>query len=166
MLHLSKLQLSYQPVNDPYGTHLNLLRAVGHGIKKVLELGAGIHSTAVFLDRNYYPDLESLVSVEQNPDWIVSPDDPRHTSHIVPEPIEEFIDTLDINTFDLILVDNSTFAERRCETLRYVANRVGRSIVVAHDYERQDYAAAASEFTYAVVDDRQVPHTALLWRSR
>ena len=164
-MKVSDLVAMYE-LREPYSTSLPMLRTIGKGVKTVLELGAGLYSTAVFLDRTYYPDLESLISVEQNEAWVIGRDDQRHIAMMVAEPIETYLDTLDLNHFDLILVDNSSFMARRIETLRYISNRVGRSMVVAHDFENPESQEAAKEFTNGIVDDRQVPWTALLWRAR
>lgn len=165
MLKLSRLLSSYQPVSDPYGTHLNILRAIGPGIKTVLELGGGVNSTPLFLDYNYYPNLEELVTVEQNRTWIPDQtwDDPRHRIVLHPEPIEPYLDTLNLNDFDLIFCDNSDKAESRENTLIYLSSRVNRSLVVTHDWERESYREAGKGFRYSFVDDRQVPWSAILW---
>ena len=97
-------------------------------------------------------------------EWIVEADDPRHQVLLTPEPIEPLLDTLDLDQFDLIFVDNSDSGERRCDTLRYVASRCGQSIVVAHDYDIPSYCEAATGFSHGIIDDRQKPYTALLWR--
>ena len=65
-MKVSDLLSMYEPQGSPFATHVPLLRAVGKGIKTVLELGAGEFSTRLFLDRTYYPDLIELVTVEQD----------------------------------------------------------------------------------------------------
>ena len=160
---ISDLISVYEP-QSPFATHIPLLKALGHEIETVLELGAGIYSTSLFLNRLWYPQLRQLVSVEQKAEWIVEADDPRHQVLLTPEPIEPLLDTLDLDQFDLIFVDNSDSGERRCDTLRYVASRCGQSIVVAHDYDIPSYCEAANGFSHGIIDDRQKPYTALLWR--
>jgi predicted O-methyltransferase YrrM len=160
---ISDLISVYEP-QSPFATHIPLLKALGHEIETVLELGAGIYSTSLFLNRLWYPQLRQLVSVEQKAEWIVEADDPRHQVLLTPEPIESLLDTLDLDQFDLIFVDNSDSGERRCDTLRYVASRCGQSIVVAHDYDIPSYCEAATGFSHGIIDDRQKPYTALLWR--
>jgi predicted O-methyltransferase YrrM len=160
---ISDLISVYEP-QSPFATHIPLLKALGHEIETVLELGAGIYSTSLFLNRLWYPHLHQLVSVEQKAEWIVEADDPRHQVFLTPEPIEPLLDTLNLNQFDLIFVDNSDSGQRRCDTLRYVASRCDRSIVVAHDYDIPSYCEAATGFAHGIIDDRQKPYTALLWR--
>lgn len=56
----------------PYGSHMNALKAIGRSFKigSVLEFGAGIYSTPIFLNRDYYPNLEQIVSLENDLSWI------------------------------------------------------------------------------------------------
>ena len=165
-MNLSSLIDNYEPQGSPFGTHVNLLRALGPGIKTVLELGAGEFSTRLFLDRAYYPDLVELVTVEQDRNWVICENDPRYKIAIVAEPIEPFLACMDLTKVDLIFVDNSTSGERRCDTLRWVAAHAGKSLVVAHDFDVPSYAEAAAGFEYQIVDDRQAPWTALIWRTK
>ncbi len=161
--NISDLISVYEP-QSPFATHIPLLKALGREIETVLELGAGAYSTSLFLDRLWYPRLRQLVSIEQKAEWIVEAGNPRHQVHLVPEPIEPFLDTLDLDQFNLIFVDNSDSGLRRCDTLRYVASRCSQSIVVAHDYDIPSYCEAATGFAHGIIDDRQKPYTALLWR--
>lgn len=163
-MNLTSLIENFEPVSNPFGTHINLLRALGPGIKTVLELGAGEFSTSLFLDRTYYPDLVELLTVEQDRNWVVVNDDLRHKIAIVAEPIEPFLELIDLKHVDLIFVDNSTSGERRRDTLRWVAAHAMNSLVVAHDFDA--YMDAASDFRGVFIDDRQRPWTALLWRTR
>jgi hypothetical protein len=166
-MNLSTLISNYEPQGSPFGTHLNLLRSLGRDIRSVLELGAGEFSTRLFLDKTYYPNLNELVTVEQRVSWVVADMDDRHRVIIEPEPIEPLlIGVLDMEDFDLIFCDNSTSGERRCETLRWLAKNVERSLVVAHDFDVPSYREACAGFDHFIVDDRQSPWTALMWRSR
>ncbi len=163
-MNLSTLINNYEPQESKFATHVNLLRTIGPGIKTVLELGAGEFSTPLFLDRTYFPDLTELITVEQNREWVKDTSDPRHIIAIVEEPIEPFLETVHLEEVDLILCDNSTFGERRCDTLRWIGAHVGRSLVVAHDFDVPSYAEAAEAFDCVLIDDRQKPWTALLRR--
>ena len=167
MTRVSELIALYEPQTTPFATHVPLLRASGAGIKTVLELGTGLFSTPLFLDRGYYPELEALVSVESDEEWarLARRGDARHAVVFVAEPIESYLAGIDLDRYDLIFVDNSTLAERRCDTLRYLSTHVGRSLVVAHDFEVPSYREAAAGFAHALIDDRQSPWTALLWRT-
>jgi len=165
---LSELIANYEEQGSPFATHLNLLRALGPGIKSVLELGTGEYSTSLFTDRRYYPDLIELISVESEKHWAdTAPrQDPRQKVVFISEPIEPFLAMIPLDQIDLILCDNSIHGDRRCATLRWLSENVGRSLVVAHDYNVPSYAEACRGFDHVFVDDRQSPHTALLWRSR
>ena len=62
--------------SSAYSTHKLVLMGLsswlsfgGRPVKKVLELGCGSASTPLFLNRQAFPELESLVSMETNPDW-------------------------------------------------------------------------------------------------
>jgi len=82
---------------------------------------------------------------------------------VVPEPIETFLDSLDLELFDLIFVDNSTSGDRRCDTIKYISEKVKQPLVVMHDFQVPSYAAAAKAFKHIIVDNRQEPYTALGW---
>jgi hypothetical protein len=164
-VNLSYLINGYCPQSSPFSTHVNLLRSLGGGVRSVLELGMGEFSTNIFLDKNCYPDLTLLASVESDPSWAKITNDPRHVVHIVEEPIETLLADLNLDDYDLIFADNSTSGERRCATLFYLSQNVNRSIVIAHDYDVPSYREACREFNHVIVDDRQKPNTAMLWRT-
>lgn len=146
---------------DAWASHIPLL-LMNRDVNSVLELGMGKYSTSLFLDKNLFPDLHNLVSVESNSDWAASSSDDRHHILLYPEPIEHLLDTLVFDDFDLIFVDNSDSADRRIATLKYVSSRrPSTSKVFVHDWER--YHDAVTGYEYAIVDDRQLPHSALVW---
>lgn len=66
-----------------WGSHQPALRAIAQflPIRSVIEFGAGFYSTPLFLDREAFPLLESLVTFENEWDWANSlrTNDPRHT---------------------------------------------------------------------------------------
>ena len=157
----------YTQQNDPYATHLNMLVAVGNEAKTILELGAGRYSTGMFLNKELFPFVEKLVTVESDPNWAdaVKVNDPRHDMIVIPEPIETYLDTLDLESFDMIFVDNSTSGDRRCDTLRYVSEKVKKPLVVMHDFQVSTYAEAAKSFKHIIIDNRQEPWTALGWNN-
>lgn len=167
-MNLSTLIANYEPQSSPFATHINLLRAMGPGIRTVLELGTGEYSTGLFTDRRYYPDLQELISVESDKHWADTAQrgDRRQKVAFVPEPIEGFLAQIPLELIDLIFCDNSASGERRCATLKWLSENVGRSLVVAHDYDVPSYAEACKGFDHVFIDDRQSPHTALLWRAK
>ena len=119
----------------------------------------------MFLNRELFPLLKKLVTVENDPNWaaVAKVEDSRHTMIVVPEPIETFLDSLDLELFDLIFVDNSTSGDRRCDTIKYISEKVKQPLVVMHDFQVPSYAAAAKAFKHIIVDNRQEPYTALGW---
>ncbi len=64
------------------GSHQPALRALARfmPIRSVIEFGAGVFSTHLFLDPEAFPDLASLVTLESEERWIneVTVDDDRH----------------------------------------------------------------------------------------
>lgn len=64
-----------------WGSHQPALRALAKftKIRSVIEFGAGPYSTHLFLDREAFPDLTSLVTFEHRKDWAekVKVDDDR-----------------------------------------------------------------------------------------
>ena len=54
-----------------YGSHQPALRAIAKftKIESVIEFGAGLYSTHLFLDRGAFPDLGALVTFEQKASW-------------------------------------------------------------------------------------------------
>lgn len=148
---------------DPWSTHLPLLRTLGPGIRSVLELGAGVYSTPVFLDQALYPDVVRVDSVEHDREWaervLAACPDPRLALYVVPEPIEDFLVLLPLDEYDLILVDNSDKAERRVATIQWIARHANRQLVVLHDLERDDYREAAGGFRHLTIHKDFVPWT-------
>lgn len=149
---------------DPYSTHLPILRALGpNGHRRILELGAGAFSTPLFLDRAVFPLVELVFSIEHDRAWAeqvqAANSDPRLEMHVVPEPIEPFLDILDLSKFDLIFVDNSDKAERRVATIQWIAQHATNQVVVLHDLERDDYRDAAGGFRHLVVYCEHTPYT-------
>ena len=71
-----------------WGSHQPALRALAKftKIRSVIEFGAGPYSTHLFLDREAFPDLASLVTFEHKEKWAeeVRVGDSRHTLIIVP----------------------------------------------------------------------------------
>lgn len=61
-----------QQALPPAASHLPVLRTIGRSfdVKSVVEFGIGKHSTPMFLDREYFPSLENLYSLESNEEWL------------------------------------------------------------------------------------------------
>lgn len=156
---------------DPYSTHLPVLRFVGRHffVGKVLELGMGLYSTPLFLDRGVFPDLLELVSVERDAEWCsrVSLNDPRQSLQVVPdECMTDFLTGFDFHGTDLILVDNAVSMSVRAETiLRLSTLDLGGAAVVIHDFDTLAYQLAARGFSGRLVYRDLTPWTALVWHA-
>jgi predicted O-methyltransferase YrrM len=138
-------------------------------VERVLELGCGIYSTPLFLDRNAFPDLIGLHSMENDPYWAAQLApliglDPRGVLTVVPGPISQALDDVKLRDYDLILVDDSTGAEQRAATIRQLAGRCSASsLVVIHDYDVRDYRDAASGFQKRFAFTALNPSTGVGW---
>ncbi len=133
-------------MNDPYSSHLPILRALAEtlDLHRVIEFGAGDHSTPFFLDLG----LDRFVSIESDPEWI----NPRAEVH------DEWNDALD---FDLVLIDDGLNAEERTKTIKSVLGRHDHPLTVIHDAEV--YTEAIVKAGYHFVFRFDTPHTALCW---
>jgi CheY-like chemotaxis protein len=153
---------------QPYGTHIPVLIATAkiRTIRSVLELGGGEFSTPLFLRRDAFPDLERLVVVESDPDWL--PHIERHTTRdqratvTFATDIASVVADLEIDRYDLILVDDSADVGDRSRTIKAVAgSRPTNAIVAVHDFEIIQYRVAARGFGRPVVVREFTPQTAL-----
>lgn len=124
---------------------MSVLRAVlnTHKPKRVLEYGAGLYSTPLFLSR---PHVEQLVSVEPDADW-------RHRiRNANDDPRLHMLAAGDFkpSDFDLIFIDNgqdgaTPLGGERAQTIRDVLSKK-HPIVVVHDAEFPAYATAIEEY--------------------
>lgn len=161
--------LRVRPVADhPYATHLPVLVGLARlrPIRRVLELGSGLHSTPLFLNRHIYTDLDSLVSLEDDPAWTETVrasagHDSRldlrtvaHVSAAIPR---------DISEFDLIFVDDSRTCTERTATIIAVHERNPRGLVAIHDFEQRSYRRAGRLFANQLVFNSLTPQVGLLW---
>jgi hypothetical protein len=154
--------------HDRFATHLPVLIGIGclRELRTVLELGSGWHSTRAFLDRQAFPDLRRLLSLEDDPRWAIrvrrrTGGDDRHTL-VVARPLLSAFTELDFSSFDLVLVDDGQSAAARCATLRHLSARTPRVLVV-HDFENPAYAAVVQgAFRDVFVFDALDPATGVL----
>lgn len=139
--------------ND-YATHVPILIGLARmrEIKRVLEFGCGYYSTLTFLNRTAFPHVERLHTVENDLSWSetineVAKVDERWTLQLVRGEIAECVAKLDLESFDLILIDDSKTSTQRAATIRAVADKQAqRPWVVIHDFEVDEYRKAASGF--------------------
>lgn len=138
-------------LND-YATHVPILIGLARlrEIKSVLEFGCGYYSTLTFLNRAAFPHLERLQSVENDTSWAetiheAAKSDERWTLKLVRREIADSIP--DLETFDLVLIDDSKTSTQRSATIRAVAGKQPqRPWIVIHDFEVEEYRRAAAGF--------------------
>lgn len=157
-------------MSDPYASHIEFLKTQGGEASRVLELGSGLHSTPLFLNREFFPHVIEVRSVEHIQVWAdrvaeICQGDTRLNLVVVPEPIEDYLRTIDLEDFDLIFVDNSECWQNRVKTIEYLGEHVVTSEVIIHDFEHKFYQDAARAFTSKIVDTTQTPHTAAMWKN-
>jgi len=140
-------------LND-YATHVPVLIGLARmrEIRNVLEFGCGYYSTLTFLNRTAFPHLERLHSIENDTTWSetvneVAKTDERWTLQLVNGEIADCVAKLDLESFDLILIDDSKTSTQRAATIRAVANKQPqRPWIAIHDFEVDEYKAAAAGF--------------------
>ena len=150
-----KLFSAPRALND-YATHVPILIGLARlrEIKSVLEFGCGYYSTLTFLNRTAFPHVERLHTVENDTSWSetineVAKVDERWTLQIVKGEIAGCVAKLDLERFDLILIDDSTTSTQRAATIRAVANkRPQHPWIAIHDFEVGEYREAASGFKH------------------
>jgi hypothetical protein len=145
---------------NPYATHVPVLVGLGsiRRIERVLEFGCGHYSTHTFLRRSVFPDLKVLRSVENDATWAATirdavKDDARCTVTVVDGAMREAVSKFDLESFDLVFVDDSATAEERAATIRALASVMpANPWLVIHDYEVEEYrracAALKQRFTF------------------
>jgi predicted O-methyltransferase YrrM len=141
--------------ND-YATHIPILIGLARlrEIRSVLEFGCGHYSTLTFLNRSAFPQLERLHSIENDGSWVqtireAAKDDRRWTLQVVDGEIFESVSELDLESFDLILIDDSKTSAQRAATIRAVAaKQPQRPLIAIHDFEVGEYRDAASGFKH------------------
>jgi hypothetical protein len=156
--------------ND-YATHVPVLigLAAMRRIERVLEFGCGNYSTKTFLNRTAFPDLRELQSVENDRAWAETmhaavKNDDRFKLQLVSGAVSEVVPSFKLETFDLVLVDDSSSAEQRAATIRALyALHPSNPWLLIHDYEVPDYQRAASGFKHRFAFKSYNPHTGLVF---
>ena len=140
-------------LND-YATHVPILIGLARlrEIRSVLEFGCGYYSTLTFLNRAAFPHLERLQSVENDASWAetiheAAKSDERWTLKLIRREIADSLPALDLEAFDLVLIDDSKTSTQRSATIRAVsAKQPQRPWIVIHDFEVSEYQRAAAGF--------------------
>jgi hypothetical protein len=139
-------------------------------IRSVLEFGCGHYSTLTFLNRSAFPHLERLHSIENDDAWAQTiqdaTNDGRWTLQLVNGEISESVADLDLESFDLILIDDSKTSSQRAATIRAIGAKQPRHpSIVIHDFEINEYRAAASAFKHGHRFRAYNPETGVLSNS-
>ena len=163
--------LPRQPrAENDYATHVPVLigLATMRRIERVLEFGCGHFSTRTILKRSVFPDLKELHSVENDAGWAETiraavKDDCRSFVTVVSGAMSAAVREFDLETFDLILVDDSASWEQRVETIRALSSlRPVNPWLVIHDYEVEEYRRAAAAFKQRFAFKAYNPHTGVV----
>lgn len=155
--------------ND-YATHVPVLIGLARTrrIERVLEFGCGHYSTKTFLDRSAFPHLKQLHSVENDAAWgetirAAVRYDNRCQVKVVSGAMCDAVPKHELESFDLVLVDDSTSAEHRASTIQTLSRVHPRNPwLVIHDYEIDDYRIAASSFKHRFAFKAYNPHTGVV----
>jgi hypothetical protein len=169
-LRLCGKYFSVPRARNDYSTHLPILLGLARirQIKRVLEFGCGHYSTLTFLNQCAFPQLERLESVENDATWAaairdVAQNDSRWTLRHVNNEIANSVADLDLEQFDLILIDDSKTSAQRSATIRAIASKQPqRPWILIHDYEVSEYRTAASGFKYRYAFKTYNPQTGLV----
>ncbi|HKG96351.1 MAG TPA: class I SAM-dependent methyltransferase, partial [Pyrinomonadaceae bacterium] len=167
-LRLCVKYFSTPRARNDYATHVPILIGLAQirEIKTVLEFGCGHYSTLTFLNRSAYPDLEKLQSIENDASWAATSqeatNDKRWALKLVDGEIADSVPHVDLEAFDLILIDDSKSSAQRKATIRAIASRwPQRPWVVIHDYEIEEYQKAATGFKQRYTFKAYNPQTGL-----
>lgn len=146
-------------MSDDHGSHLRVLKALlrAEHPKKVLEYGAGEHSTTAFLE---HPSVELLVSYEIDQKWR----DKVRAKHPEERRLEFWYSKkLWPMGFDLIFIDDGKEAEERLETIEWVLSRPHPTVVI-HDAQVPEYQQAIGRLTDDFTIFPTDPDTAVIGR--
>jgi hypothetical protein len=169
-LRLCAQYFSTPRARNDYATHVPILIGLARmrEIKNVLEFGCGYYSTLTFLNRSIFPQLERLQSVENDSSWgetlqEVAGKDNRWVLKLIEGEIANAVSNLNLEAFDLILIDDSTSSAQRAATIRATANRrPQRPWIVVHDFEVEEYQRAARDFGKRYIFKSYNPQTGLV----
>ena len=139
-----------------YATHIPILIGLARlrKVRSVLEFGCGHYSTLTFLNASAFPHLERLHSIENDDSWAqtieeAARNDLRWRLQLVDGEISESVADLDLESFDLILIDDSKTSGQRAATIRAIAAKEPkRPWIVIHDFEFGEYRRAAAAFQH------------------
>jgi len=122
-----------------------------------------------FLNRNAFPDLQQLTSVENDGEWAskvrsLTKEDDR--CHIVAadEPVSEILKQFELADYDFVLLDDSADLPSRVTTIRALTGRSEiRTPILIHDFEIWAYRNAAGAAEKAFRFTGLNPNSGLVW---
>jgi predicted O-methyltransferase YrrM len=169
-LRLCGKHFSTPRARNDYATHVPILIGLARmrEMRSVLEFGCGYFSTLTFLNRAAFPHLQRLHTVENDVSWSetineVAKTDARWTLQLVKGEIAGSVPKLDLESFDLILIDDSKTSAQRAATIRAVAQAQPQHPWIAiHDFEVNAYQQAGSGFRQRRRFKAYNPETGLL----
>lgn len=153
-----------------YATHIPVLAAVSvlANPKNITEFGAGGYSTPLFLNRSVFPNLNSIVSLENDETWYARMrgmlgGDQRLDLRYIQGDLSLAV-TQQLLTTDLVFIDDSASAIRK-HTILAVGEKAPAGVpVVIHD---ADYPwtrlAIRRAFDHCFVFKAFQPQTAIAW---
>jgi hypothetical protein len=132
-------------LENPYSTHAPVLIGLSKTLrpKRVVEFGGGAVSTRLFLDRNFFPQLEKLITLEDDAAWAHqlnqwhAGDDRFEVRH--PGDRDDLL-KMELDKADLVFVDNAQSAHERAKTVYNVLQIQRKFMLVVHDAEKREYA--------------------------
>jgi hypothetical protein len=156
---------------EPYATHVPVLVGVAAAYKPklLIEFGAGSFSTLSFMDQIAFPSLEEVRSYENNEQWLEqiqerSRGSSRVNLQYVAGDMYQAVAKANVDTADMIFLDDSPTAQARVPTVKEVSRLCGeRPIVILHDYELWRLRLAAREFENCVAFDTFNPQCCAVW---
>lgn len=141
---------------DRYASHLPILRRllIRHRPERILEYGAGMYSTPLFLAQD---TVQRVVSIEPDPEWrrkvALGVDDSRLTlrpdNNVTP------------SAFDLVFIDCGVRESDRVPVIREVLSSE-HPLVVIHDAEVPAYAEVIEELAAVFKIYPTAPDTAVV----
>lgn len=160
------------PLRDksPYRTHLPVLCALEkiYKFKNILELGSGFYSTQIFCDKKLFPNIRKITSYEDNYNWyklIKNKIKKKKKLNLIytKNKIENIIRKINLENYDLILVDNSNNAISRIKTIKHIIQKkILKPIIVIHDFEYYPYRLVSKKISYQYRFKCLTPNTGIL----
>lgn len=146
--HIAKSQSLVKLSADPYSTHLPILIGLAriYKIETVTEYGSGLNSTLAFTNKAAFPNLIRLKSYENDLSWLekmreMVKDTPEVELVGVDGEMATSVRASDIQSSDLVFIDDSYTSRERSNTIRAVIG-FGAKLVVVHDFETPRYRMA------------------------